>query len=178
MSPNQKSDGKADHDSHVETLQDGELPKNIDKALAEGNAVQMRSELDDLPILKAVRIYWRIATICMMAAFSAALEGYRTPFTIPQLLPRSIVSVLIQDSRTCLDQLDRLQQGFHPPNVWWRHRAEPYPCCSLGWHAVDGPVRWCGPTAAHHGPNRAQECYAHYLAVTCCGMLKPLFSPY
>lgn len=86
MHPNQEPDGKADHDSHVETLHDGDLTKSIDKALAEGNAVQMRSELDDLPILKAVRLYWRIATICMMAAFSAALEGYRE---FPQYAPGS-----------------------------------------------------------------------------------------
>lgn len=84
MSSNHHNDGKADLDAHVETLHNDDLPKNIDRALAQGNAVQMRSELDDLPILKAVRIYWRIATICMMAAFSAALEGYRELFLLWQ----------------------------------------------------------------------------------------------
>ncbi|KAJ3469383.1 hypothetical protein MRS44_003448 [Fusarium solani] len=71
------SNGKTDPVDHVEASDNGELPKAIDKALAEGEAVQMRSELDNLPILKALRIYWRIALICMMAAFSAALEGYQ-----------------------------------------------------------------------------------------------------
>lgn len=84
MSSNHRSDDKADIDARIETFHNDDLPKNIDKALAEGHAVQMRSELDDLPILKAVRLYWRIATICMMAAFSAALEGYRTFCLSPQ----------------------------------------------------------------------------------------------
>ncbi|EEU46206.1 uncharacterized protein NECHADRAFT_79489 [Fusarium vanettenii 77-13-4] len=72
-----QSNGKKDPADHVEVSDNGELPKAIDKALAEGDPVQMRSELDNLPILKALRIYWRIALICMMAAFSAALEGYQ-----------------------------------------------------------------------------------------------------
>ncbi|KAM6527150.1 hypothetical protein FSOLCH5_003223 [Fusarium solani] len=60
------SNGKTDPVDHVEASDNGELPKAIDKALAEGEAVQMRSELDNLPILKALRIYWRIALICLL----------------------------------------------------------------------------------------------------------------
>lgn len=63
--------------SDQDHLENVELPRAIDKALASGSAVQMRSELDDLPILKALRIYWRISLICMLGAFSAALDGYR-----------------------------------------------------------------------------------------------------
>lgn len=88
--------GKADPVDHVEASDNGELPKAIDKALADGDPVQMRSELDNLPILKALRIYWRIALICMMAAFSAALEGYRT-----LLLPSDYKLSLTLNSRTC-----------------------------------------------------------------------------
>lgn len=62
---NENPDAKKDMKTHVE------MPGG------EQRPAQMRSELDDLPILKAVQIYKRIASICMMAAFSAALEGYR-----------------------------------------------------------------------------------------------------
>lgn len=61
----------------LENLDNGELPQAIDKALASGDAVQMRSELDDLSIMKAVRVYWKISLICMLSAFAAALDGYR-----------------------------------------------------------------------------------------------------
>ncbi|KAF5007945.1 hypothetical protein FDECE_5757 [Fusarium decemcellulare] len=80
MQPTDESSGKETGSSSTH-VDNGDLPKAIDKALADGDAVQMRSELDDLPILKAVGIYWRIASICMMAAFSAALEGYQLALT-------------------------------------------------------------------------------------------------
>lgn len=67
-----------EHVARLETVDNDELPKVIDKALAAGHIVQMRSELDDLPSLQAYRVYWRITLICMLAAFSAALDGYRT----------------------------------------------------------------------------------------------------
>jgi hypothetical protein len=51
--------------------------KAIDQALAAGQVVQMRSELDDLPITKAFRVFWRVTALCMLAAFASALEGYR-----------------------------------------------------------------------------------------------------
>lgn len=63
--------------TQVETVDHDNLPETIQGVLASGGAVQMRSQLDDQPILKAVRMYWKIAMICMLAAFSAALEGYR-----------------------------------------------------------------------------------------------------
>lgn len=72
----------------MELNENENLPKAIDKKLEKGEMVQMRSELDDLPILRAVRMYWRVSTICMMAAFSAALEGYRT---ISSLLPKPCI---------------------------------------------------------------------------------------
>lgn len=73
--PSDKS--RVDQLDHLENLENGDLPKAIVKAIASGDAVQMRSTLDDLPTFKAVRIYWRISVICMLGAFSAALEGYR-----------------------------------------------------------------------------------------------------
>lgn len=76
------ADTKVSPAAQIEVLDNGELPQAIDKALASGQQVQMRSELDDVPILQAVRIYWRVALICMLAAFSAALEGYRTCHTL------------------------------------------------------------------------------------------------
>lgn len=63
--------------THVESTENVEGPQAIDKALAAGETVQMRSTLDDLPMLKALRIYWRISLICMLGAFCAALDGYR-----------------------------------------------------------------------------------------------------
>lgn len=77
MSPNPNPEEKTSPAAHLQHVDNDELPEVIDKAMASGHAVQMRSEMDDVPILKALRIYWRIASICMMAAFSAALEGYR-----------------------------------------------------------------------------------------------------
>ena len=74
MHPDKQSNDESKPADHLEN---DEFSKANHKTLAEGNEVQMRSELDDLPILKAIRVYWRIAAICMMAAFSAALEGYR-----------------------------------------------------------------------------------------------------
>jgi len=46
-------------------------------AAAKGHIVQMRSELDDMGVFKAVWYYKRIWMVCMLAAFSASLEGYR-----------------------------------------------------------------------------------------------------
>ena len=72
-----KSVAVTDHiDEHG--ISDNNVDSNaIGKALAAGEAVQMRSELDDLPIHKAFRIFWRVAALCMLAAFASALEGYR-----------------------------------------------------------------------------------------------------
>lgn len=55
----------------------------IDKALAAGEPVQMRSELDNLPIYKAFRVFKRVAALCMLAAFASALEGYRMSTCAP-----------------------------------------------------------------------------------------------
>ncbi|XXG96260.1 hypothetical protein Hte_002541 [Hypoxylon texense] len=63
--------------NHLENINNADLPKAIDKAFASGAAVQMRSELDDLPIFKALRVYWRVSLFCMMCAFGGALEGYQ-----------------------------------------------------------------------------------------------------
>jgi MFS transporter, SP family, general alpha glucoside:H+ symporter len=77
MKPIDQSDDKTSRINHLENLDNAELPKAIDKAFASGHAVQMRSSLDDLPTLKALRIYWRISLICILGAFCAALDGYR-----------------------------------------------------------------------------------------------------
>ena len=100
-----QSNDKADPTAHLESLDNADLPKEIDKTLAEGDAVQMRSDLDNLPILKAVRIYWRIATICMMAAFSAALEGYRMLCRL-EVEPSSPAN---SNSRACAYERHRLK---------------------------------------------------------------------
>lgn len=78
-----------DASPHVEAVHDASQPKSIDnvKAMAADGAAQMRSELDDLPILKALWLYKRIAVLCMMAAFSAALEGYRACCPFSECLP-------------------------------------------------------------------------------------------
>lgn len=55
----------------------------VNEAIASGAPVQMRSTLDNLPIHKAFRIFWRVAALCMLAAFASALEGYRTLITQP-----------------------------------------------------------------------------------------------
>ncbi|KAI1863169.1 uncharacterized protein JN550_009905 [Neoarthrinium moseri] len=56
-------------------------PKAIDEAIVSGDNIQMRSELDDLPMLQGLRLYWRVALISMLAAFSSALEGYQIAIT-------------------------------------------------------------------------------------------------
>ncbi|KAH8896271.1 general substrate transporter [Thozetella sp. PMI_491] len=67
-------DGHGNSDNDVDT-------KAIDKALAAGEAVQMRSELDNLPIHKAFGVFRRVAALCMLAAFASALEGYQYTLT-------------------------------------------------------------------------------------------------
>lgn len=52
-------------------------PGDADLAAAKGQIVQMRSELDDMSVFKAVWYYKKIWMVCMLAAFSASLEGYR-----------------------------------------------------------------------------------------------------
>ena len=77
MAHTDQSNERGSVDACSEAVGDEHLSKGIDKALASGQAVQMRSELDDLPALKAYRMYWRVTLVCFLAAFSAALEGYR-----------------------------------------------------------------------------------------------------
>ncbi|KAI2611825.1 general substrate transporter [Hypoxylon sp. NC1633] len=77
MKPSSQPEDHASRIDHLENFDNAELPKAIDKAFASGEAVQMRSELDDMPGFKAVRVYWRISLICMLGAFAAALDGYQ-----------------------------------------------------------------------------------------------------
>lgn len=77
MNSNEDSSVKRNDLDIVENLDNAQLSKAIDKALASGDAVQMRSALDYVPTFKAIRIYWRISLICMLGAFAAGLDGYR-----------------------------------------------------------------------------------------------------
>lgn len=84
MTTNNKTDVAAGayskHVSEAAVASDiADLPRAIDKALAAGEAVQMRSTLDEMPVLKALRVFWKVGSMCMLAAFASALEGYRTP---------------------------------------------------------------------------------------------------
>ena len=76
MDAHKQSSDKMEHEAHLESLDNEKT--SIEKAVDAGETVQMRSELDNLPPLKALRLYWRITLICLLAAFCAALEGYRT----------------------------------------------------------------------------------------------------
>ncbi|RSH95581.1 hypothetical protein EHS25_000673 [Saitozyma podzolica] len=76
MDSNVRSAHQPTHVEQHDTIDNETLPTAIDKAFASGEAVQMRSSLDNLPTFRAVRIYWRISLICMMGAFCAALDGY------------------------------------------------------------------------------------------------------
>jgi len=140
-------DNKANSLAHLETIDDGTSPMAIHKPFSEGVEVQMRSTLDDLPILKAVRIYWRVAAICMMAAFNAALEGYRTLFRVSV---NGAVKLTLGFPRACAHEFHRLKQGIHPHNVRWRYQAQPYLCFCLGRHAINRPICGRGPPSAHH----------------------------
>lgn len=53
------------------------MSQNIDKVLAQGEAVAMRSTLDNLPFFEAIVVYWRVTLICFIGAFCAALDGYQ-----------------------------------------------------------------------------------------------------
>lgn len=77
MNPTNKSADVKGGIDHLENMNNADLPKAIDKAFASGAAVQMRSELDDMPTFKALRVYWQVSLLCMMCAFGGALEGYR-----------------------------------------------------------------------------------------------------
>ena len=61
---------------------------DADLAAAKGHIVQMRSELDDMSVFKAVWFYKRIWMVCMLAAFSASLEGYRRYLSLAQCQSR------------------------------------------------------------------------------------------
>lgn len=54
-----------------------DLVAEIDMALEKGQPVVMRSKLARLSVCQAVVTYKKASIICMLAAFSASLDGYR-----------------------------------------------------------------------------------------------------
>lgn len=67
-------DDKHNDITHVDS---DHLVGQIDAALEKGQPVLMRSSLDNVSVWQAAKIYKRITAICMLAAFSASLDGYR-----------------------------------------------------------------------------------------------------
>jgi hypothetical protein len=106
MDSNVRSAHQPTHVEQHDTIDNATLPTAIDKAFASGEAVQMRSSLDNLPTFRAVRIYWRISLICMMGAFCAALDGYRESIHVQYAFsrgpgpPYGICQVLIPPQRS------------------------------------------------------------------------------
>lgn len=49
----------------------------IDRAFERGEPVQMKSTMDRISVWQAVKTYRRVSMICMAAAFSASVDGYR-----------------------------------------------------------------------------------------------------
>lgn len=64
---------------HVDAPVGDQLVEEIDKALEKGQPVQMKSSLDKLSVWQALKAYKRVSALCMFAAFSASLDGYRKP---------------------------------------------------------------------------------------------------
>jgi hypothetical protein len=52
----------------------GSLPLKPDAA------VELRSRLDNLPVAAALKVYWRLSVLCMLAAFSASCDGFQGHF--------------------------------------------------------------------------------------------------
>ena len=53
------------------------MAENIETALEKGQPVLKKSALDRLSPWRAMLSYKRVSLVCMMAAFSASLDGYR-----------------------------------------------------------------------------------------------------
>ena len=62
---------------HVDRVDPDPTMDDANMAMAKGQIVQFRSELDDMSVWQAAKYYKRIWILCMLAAFSASLEGYR-----------------------------------------------------------------------------------------------------
>jgi hypothetical protein len=88
----------------ITELENDDLVRVIDKAMEHGDMVQMRSSMDDVPIFTAVRLYWRVSLVCMAAAFTASLDGYREHTSGDPIRSRDPNN----GDRNCLGQLDRL----------------------------------------------------------------------
>ena len=63
--------------SHIDNAH---IVEEIDRALEKGQPVLMKSVLDKVGVWQAVKTYKRVSLICMAAAFSASLDGYRELF--------------------------------------------------------------------------------------------------
>jgi hypothetical protein len=61
---------------HVESNR-RDIVAEIDQALAKGQPVLMKSSLDKMSVWQAAMAYKRVSLMCMAAAFSASLDGYR-----------------------------------------------------------------------------------------------------
>jgi hypothetical protein len=54
-----------------------DMVEEIDHALAKGQPVLMKSSLDRMTVWQAAAAYKKTTLLCMAAAFSASLDGYR-----------------------------------------------------------------------------------------------------
>jgi hypothetical protein len=61
--------------SHVDNVYDENDPKDFDQT--HEAPPQLKSGLDDLTTWQAIKTYKRVTVICMLAAFSASLDGYQ-----------------------------------------------------------------------------------------------------
>jgi len=67
-----------DHDIKPEVMHTEDVEYDEDTKPQVQHVVQMKSSLDDLSTWQAIKRYKRICIICMLAAFSASLDGYQS----------------------------------------------------------------------------------------------------
>lgn len=65
-----------------------DMVEEIDHALAKGQPVLMKSSLDRMTVWQAAAAYKKTTLLCMAAAFSASLDGYRA--CLPPMIPHTL----------------------------------------------------------------------------------------
>lgn len=83
--PQQQEDKDVIH--HVEA-HGQDMVEEIDHALAKGQPVLMKSSLDRMTVWQAAAAYKKTTLLCMAAAFSASLDGYRA--CLPPMIPHTL----------------------------------------------------------------------------------------
>lgn len=118
----------------------------------------IRTDQDNLGVLAAVKQYKRVAAICMLAAFSASLEGYRECQLHAQDLQ------WLTRRRGQLERINHLQQGIHPYIVWSRRQNQSWSLCfGLGRYSICRSIYWSSFTSIRYRSIGSKMGHVHHL---------------